>query len=380
MAAPPLQAHIAPPAEVIEAMLAPSTRVVRYVQLCYSDGREWKPIEQVGVLDGSVSVDQTRAERRTFSLELDNRDGSVRHAKGQLWYDKIVKIWRGIQYGAPTARQEWTTQIGEFMIDSIKSQNFPHTIAITGRDYTKKLINSEFKVPTGFPAGTSIDALIKIIATNGGINPQKMIIPSTGHTLGEDTYYDSGSKRWDAISKLAEPFGYEVYFDGAGFMIMRAFQDPAGTGTSFTFKTGPDGSLATYQKESNDSRLYNTVAVIGEASDQLPIYGIAENHEPSSSTSIEQIGERVYNYKTPFIYTQDQADAVAKQFLSFHSLEEYTVTLDSIVFPWFEAGDVVDFIDPDPDPDQPTRFLLSSFTIPLKLGSMSLTTKRVVIV
>lgn len=394
MPAPPSVAHVPPPQEALSAMLAPSSQVLRYVTINNADGTEYASVETSGVISGSVSVDQTRTERRAFELELDNSDGRFRHQKGYLWYDKIIRIWRGVQYvNSSGVMVEWTTQVGEYMIDSITSQDFPHTVHIQGRDFTKKLMNSKFKIPTAFAKGQPIETVINTIATAGGIT--KKSLPTTGVITGKDWYFDAGITRWEAITQIATNYGYEIYMDGTGYLVMRLFQDPVSSPIQAIFNTGlggvqinvggflvttNPGNLVSYQKSSKDARLYNSIVVTGESTGIVPVTAFAANTTPGSPTSIAAIGERVYRYSSAFIATLTQAQTVANNFLKIHSLEEYDLTLGSIVLPWLEAGDIVFFADPDPVAGEPARFLLSNFTIPLTLGGMDSTCKRVVIV
>jgi hypothetical protein len=88
---------------------------------------------------------------------------------------------------------------------------------------------------------------------------------------------------------------------------------------------------------------------------------------------------KVYNYTSSFITTVAQAQDVANKFLAIHSLEDFTLSLRHLVLPWLEAGEIIGFKDPEWDQYDPTRFLLSSFTIPLGIGAASAEAKRVVI-
>lgn len=580
-----------PPPEAQAAILGPSSDIVRYAELYNADGTVWKSIKDTDILGGGVNVDYSRSERRTFELELENIDGVMDPWEGGLWYDKILKIWRGVKWksyhpnyveflnvtrtinvpdnarldvvgdmqftfhvswsdtpfngvdyqalfgkwdgpanfsyfpflggdgtpvlfysttgannlnivftkplfalkntsmwyrwkidvnngaagstqtieysydgiawtlwdtvvgpiisffsgnaqlrigtNAPSPQwfrsklhsleirnglngpvvlslniedrdvgtgdyvdsagnaidftnltvqagyyedKEWAGQIGEFMLDEIKTSNFPHTVHLQGRDYTKKLILSKFKYATAFQKGLPVEQVLRTIAINGGIDPNKIIMPNSGKVTGKTWVFESGVERWDAFNQIASNYNFEAYFDGNGFLVVRDFEDPLTSATRFTFKTGNSGNLVSYEKTTRDVRIYNVIVVRGGSAQTTPVYGVAENHEPSSPTRIERIGERVFEYESQFITTTQQAQDVADKFLKLHSLEEYDLNLSSIVVPWLEAGDIVEFLDPDPNPGDPTRFLLSNFDIPLSLGAMSATGKRVVLV
>jgi hypothetical protein len=158
---------------------------------------------------------------------------------------------------------------------------------------------------------------------------------------------------------------------------MRDYRDPITSPTSFDFiMGGSSASVLAYRKNVNDSRIYNHIVVTGEGAGVIPVVAEARNTDNASPTSIDNIGERTYRYNSKFITTLEQAQAVADQLLAIHALEEYEMDLSTLVIPWLEAGEVVKFDDPNPHLDQPTRFMLHSFTIPMTLEPMSATTRR----
>lgn len=280
--------------------------------------------------------------------------------------------------GIPELKR-WETQLGEFLVEKIDNAHFPNRTSVTGRDYTKKLMESEFGNALSFSAPLTPEAVIRAIAVNGGIT--KFILPVTGSALASTYTFEGTTKRWQAIKDIATAFGHEVYFDHQGYMVMREYKDPNVSPVVFTFQTGPQGSLAKYSKSSSDTRVYNQIVVRNDNAGGLPLVAIAENHEPSSPTSIENLRRtKTYNYSSGFFTSLPQMQAVADSFLAIHSLESYDVNFDAIVIPWLEATEVIEFIDPDPNPGDPTRFLLVSFNVPLKLGTMSAVSRRVRVV
>jgi len=364
-----------PNAEALAHLLGPSTQVTRRIEILNSDLTPWKT--DAGLITGSVSVSQSREERRTFQVTLDNEDGSLNNYPGGFWYDKIIRIYRGITY--PGGFYE--TQLGEFLIDNISSAHFPDDVEVSGRDYTKKLLTSKFTQATSFAANQAPEQLIKTIAQNGGISSARMVLPTTGIVLDKERTFERGVERWKAIKEIATAFGYEVFFDAQGYLVMQVYRDPVTTPEVWTFDTGPYGNMISFRKSASDTRIYNSVVVTGEATDvAVPAFGIAKNTEPTSPTRIAAIGERVYQYTSSFITTNAQAQDVANKFLKVHALEQFEVSIDSLVFPWLEVGEIIVFLDPTPNPFEPTRYLLSDLTIPLELGAMQGAAKRVSVV
>lgn len=375
VAAPPALAE----AEVVGPSAILSTRCEIYkadgVTRWYLSGQPVTP----AMVDGSISVSYSRQERRTLDVTFENTDNILKHyadLEYGFWYDKILKIFKSVVYtdGAGVS-QTWEAQVGEFMIDSIQTQNFPHTVQVTGRDYTKKLLTSKFVQSTSFAQGSKVEDVIRTIAINGGIT--KIDVPVTGQTLGKNFLFDRGTERWKAITDIATAYGYEVYFDATGYLVMRKFLDPVDAAKSYTFKTGTSGNLVSFSKRTGDSRIYNSIVVTSSDPDYPLLYATARNIEPASPTAIQYIGERVYQYSSSFITTAQQAQDVANMFLQIYALEEFELSLESIALWWLEVGEVIEYLDPDPNPNEPTRFLLTDFTLPIALGSMSSTAKRV---
>src|SRR6478735_84165 len=91
-----------PPQEVIDAIETGNSQVTRRVALFESDAvTPWNPDEDAvsRLVDGSVTIDGSKDERRTLEVKLDNTDNALRPDSIQgLWYDKVIQAFRGIKY------------------------------------------------------------------------------------------------------------------------------------------------------------------------------------------------------------------------------------------------------------------------------------------
>jgi len=280
--------------------------------------------------------------------------------------------------------REWETQTGEFMIDDISEDNFPSHLKITGRDYTKKLLTAKFSQATSFPQGSSLDQTIRTIATNAGIS--KFKLGSGGIPIQALATFDRTTSRWEGLKSLCDSHNVEVFFSADGYLTTRPFRDPVLSPAGLVLSTDSHtGNLASYSKKSSSTRIYNQVIVTSDnqddASGGIMYQGIAENHNPASPTSIENLGQTItYFYTSSFFTSSAQCQAVADAMLKIKSLEDYQLGFSAVVFPWLEAGEVIDFQDPKPGVDEPARFLLTNFDIPMALGPMSGSGKRVTII
>lgn len=358
----------APSDRAIEEILGSSTQVTRRCEIYESDATTIWKLDAL-ILDGAVDVSNSRDERRTLELTLDNSDGSLRHHPGGFYYDKVIKVFRGVEWDGGY----WETQLGEFMIDTIESYHLPHTVHITGRDYAVKLISSEFTRATAFTAGQDLTRIVQSIAANAGIT--KVRFPASTYTLDKDFYFEPESSRWGAIKGLAEAFGMEIFFDPYGYLVMQPYNDPALAPEVFTFETGASGTLAKYTKKSGSSRIKNHVVVRGDGDDPN-IFGEAVV-QSTSPLAPGKIGDRLHSLSSAFYTSAAQCQTVADRLLPVLALEEYEINFEGIVLPWLDVGQVIRFADPNPDPADPPRFLLTDLNIPLGLGGMTSTSKRV---
>jgi hypothetical protein len=173
---------------------------------------------------------------------------------------------------------------------------------------------------------------------------------------------------------------------------MRPYQDPVLSPLTYTFQPGEDvGTLVSYKKSSNDSLIRNHTLVIGATTtDDLGVsttaYGEAFNDDPGSPTrrynadGTNHLGDRLDTFKSDYITSVADAQALAEARIRLMSLEEYSIDFSSLVIPWLEANDIIAVIDPQESVYTPIRFLFSNFTLPFALGAMTGNAKRVTIV
>lgn len=374
--------------EVRKAYRASKLTVSRRISIYEADGVTlWRPDDMTDrLIDGSVTVDGDRDERRSLDgLTLFNKDGLLNQdSDGGFWYDKIIKAYRGLVYrDSNNVLRRFETQIGEFMIDSISDERFPKSVTVSGRDYTKKLLLDQFAVDTTFSAGQALDALVKTIATNGGIS--KYRLGASGITVSTAQTFARKTSRWEAIKSVCESLNVEVYFDPEGYLVTRIYDDVSTTAPSFELSM-QDGyeNIVDFSKSTSDSNIFNHIVVIG-TSEEDTVTGYKfiaqlENNDPLSPTSIAKIGRRTYTHETASIASQAEANSLAARLLKVKQLEDFNLSFSTVCIPWQEANRVLGFEDPFSADTVPTRFLYTNFSIPLALGPMSGTGKRIVIV
>lgn len=340
-----------------------------------------------GVLESSAAWSGLQ-QTSTDPFVVGGSDNGMNQMRGDVsdaafWPKRLSRHEIARHYVAGVGRDEsrlaWESQVGEFMIDKLDEDRFPADVKVTGRDYTKKCLNAKLPVAMTFSKDTPIETLIRSMAANAGVT--RFLMPETGIKVGEGADFDQGTERWNVMKKIAEASAYELFFNSEGYLVLRKQLDPSTAASSLTLQTGAKGNLVDWSKSTTDAEVYNRVICVSESSDSvLPYYGEASNTDPASPTSIARLGERTWIYTSAFFTSNQQCIDTAKQFLSVKGLESFDVNFSSLVFPWTEAGEIVEFLDPEAAAYDPTRFLLSNFAIPLKLGAMTGSAKRVIIV
>jgi len=361
-----------PSSSIVAQFESDLVTVIRRVDIYEKDGTTLY-LSDVAVETGSVSVDMGRAERRNIDLTLN--DDRIEYGPGGFWYDKVIKAYRGILLNTGDA---WLAPLGVFLPDNITRPRFPGNIQVTGRDFSKKLILDKFGATTTFAQGLVIADVIRAIATNGGITSFNFQSPTD--VLTSPVTFEIGSERMQACVDLSQAINHEVYFDAYGAMVLRPFVDPLTAQVSYTFKTGVTGNLVDYGRTTTDTFMFNDVVVYGSATENKLVNGRATNTNDLSPTSINRVGRRTKTIPNQFVANDAAAISIAQSFLSVSGLEQYDLSIESLVIPWLEAGEAILAQLPDASLTDPDRFLLSSFSVPLALGSMSMSAKRVIIV
>lgn len=106
----PYDPESAPPPDVVDVMERGLVEIVRRVEIYQSDATtRWNPNtpdpEVIRLIEGNVTVDYNSDERRKLDLTLENIDQKLRpNPNGGLWYDKVIKVFRGVRYAAGDAK------------------------------------------------------------------------------------------------------------------------------------------------------------------------------------------------------------------------------------------------------------------------------------
>jgi hypothetical protein len=90
---------VKPSQTIQDAFLAPVVEIIRRVEIYeYDATTPWKQeLWDDYLIDGGVTGSSDGDERRTFECTLDNSDGELDPEAGNLWYDKVFKVFYGLK-------------------------------------------------------------------------------------------------------------------------------------------------------------------------------------------------------------------------------------------------------------------------------------------
>ena len=293
-----------------------------------------------------------------------------------LWRRALDWMWAYQPY------QEWETPLGEFVLDTINTKNFPKTLSASARDKTKICLGSKIEKNMSFEVGTSVNELITALAANAGIT--KINLDSTNDgVLSKRMDIARGTERWSVMKDAAAYLNRQIFFDVDGYLIHQQYADPTLGSPAMGFATSRN--LVDYDRSTSDARIYNHIIVTGSngQTDELAVeyFGEAINNNPASPTSIQRMKQdRSYFYTSAFFTSNTQCQTYANTLLLQTAYEQYEMNWSSLVYPWLDSGVVVDLVEPDQASFDPTRFLMDQLTIPLGLTAMDVTGKRVLFV
>lgn len=331
-----------------------------------------------GVVDGSVTIASDR--RRSCSLSIADTDGTLAPSTSAdpLYPNRLIRVDRGVVVGGA---EEWVS-LGVFAIDrpSVTVGPAATSLGIQAQDRLKFALKSSFTVPTRYDAGIAIGTVIAAIAADAGMGSFNRF-DDGGKSLAADRAFETGDNRVDAMRAISHDYGLDLYVDADGYLVMTAELTIATLpDTSFVFERGADAVMLGVTKDLNDDRLYNHVLVVGEASDMVPINAEARDLNPDSpaydpTDGSGPIGDRLYTYSSAMIRNIDQAQEVANALLLSVALIEESISVQSMVNPALEVGDVIGVIEARSRTND--LYLIDGLTIPLDKGAMGLTSKKV---
>lgn len=321
----------------------------------------------VPVFAGQVTVDGTAKIRRILTLEVQADPRWTAVLAGA-----VVKPYRGVRFvdgstemvplGVFHVRQEDVDLAG---LDRVK---------LTVPDRWRYVQRGRFYWPMSSVTGATIAAewhrIVRAtlpaayVTSFANLSGSTQVIAPTVWPRDRD----------NAAEDLATSLGCEGFFDVTGQPTLRPVT-LATAATAWTVQAGPGGAVFGGQRSTTDERTYSAVVVSPTRTDGTAPFPpqVVEDNDPTSPTYAHgPFGQVPRFYGSPVVTNASQALVVATALLAKVTGIARTLTLDSVVNPALDAGDVIELRGNG----LRERHIVDAFTVPLTVeDKMTLTTR-----
>jgi len=326
-------------AHFLDALRSPSMRVVTSVQAVDSDGIP----QRLAVVDGSVTMNATRAIVRTCDLQLTATDTlSVQEVFDLVMSPGVeVRVERGLQLdGGPEL-----VPLGVFSTDQASlSRRVTGAVSWAGSDRSKKVARARFISPYVVASGGLLrDALTDLILSRA---PSVAVdLSSVSGTVRSSVVLEAGAQSdpWKDARTIAAAYGLDLAFDGAGTLRARAIPDPSTGVVAFDFGEGETNLVLDATVSGTLENTYNGVIASGEGTEvAAPVRAVVWDDDPSSPTYyLGGFGQVPYFYSSPQLTTVEQCELAATTLLARVKGRRSGLSWSTVVNPALEPLDVV---------------------------------------
>ncbi|MEH3055555.1 MAG: DUF5047 domain-containing protein [Patulibacter minatonensis] len=339
--------------------------------------RDGALIQVAGIVEGSVTLDQTAATRGQIDVDLavDTVPTPTGPLSASAPYGNELYVWRGIQW---TDGSSELVPLGVYRIDDTDADGA--SLRVSGQDRSARLIDARIEAAYQVSAGTQYGAAIVALLRDawptmpydstefGGITTQA---PQLAFAEGDD--------RWGRAQEMATSCGMDLWFDGTGTLRLTPV---AGSSSPVAeIHEGATGVLVEAAARWSRAGTYNRVIATGEntAQDAPPVRGVATDDNPQSPTYYYGPFGRVPRfYSSPFLTTDAQCASAATAILNRQLGATKSVSFGSLVLPYLEPRDAVSIRRPRAGVDE--VHVIDKLTIPLGVaGTMTGSTRALTI-
>ena len=333
---------------------------------------------------GSIEVDANSDIRRTCNLSLVAKDidKNMISEGGELWLDKYIKIYQGIDNPRDNNKTVWWN-MGIFLINNPNTvySAADHTISFEGLDLMAKLTgrrNGQLPaVATLVPAGSKIaDVVKKTITQLGGF--YNYIIEDEGLEVPYDIKMDMGATIYDLLSELRDLYSnWEMFFDVDGVFHWQKIPNGEKEAVVVNFnEIQPliisDNVDIDFENVKNNIIVYGRLLDTGEQ-----IMAAASDTNAESPFCISKVGQINYIVDDERIYNNELAKDRANYELYLHARLNDSISLEIVPIPWLNDVNIkIAYTNEKIGIEG--EYLIQSLSIPLDIGSsMTITASKI---
>lgn len=292
------------------------------------------------VTDGSLNIDLQNGVRRTVNLTIVNENGEfIPDKNGDIWFGKYFKLYTGISDVSTEKYKYFPQGIFAFSNPQFSSNGSSQTLSLEGFDFGSLIngeLNGELEYDYIIPQGSDVFDFLKQIINETQLPTKEVFIDPnlSGVTTPFDIEVSRGGTYSDVISKLAEAYVYEFYFDVNG--VFRFVPPVDENSQAPIFHLGDDEINYMGNSSSYDlSKMYNAVRVYGDVVGGDVAIGYSEDKDVFSPTNVDSIPKRVFVLEDTIIQddakAQERADYELKKYIQlWESVDISSVPIDNI--------------------------------------------------
>lgn len=334
---------------------------------------------------GSIEVDANADIRRTCNLSLVAKDidENMVVEGGQLWLDKYIKVYQGIDDPRNNNETVWWN-MGIFLINNPNTvySAADHTISFEGLDLMAKLTgrrNGQLPaVATLVPAGSKIANVVKQTITQlGGF--YKYIIEDEGLEVPYDIKMDMGSTIYDLLVELRDLYSnWEMFFDVDGVFHWQKIPNGINEAVVINFNELKQPLIISDSIDINFEDVKNYIIVYGRLLDTgEQISAIASDTNADSPFCIPKIGQINYIVDDERIYSNELAKDRANYELYLHARLNDSISLEIVPIPWLNDVNIK-IAHTNEKIGIEGEYLIQTLSIPLDTGSnMTITASKI---
>ena len=337
------------------------------------------------VISGSINVDATADIRRTCSLGLiaTNIEENMVTSGGEIWLDKFIKIYEGIDNPRNNNETVWWN-MGMFLINNPNTvyNSTDHTITFEGLDLMAKLTgrrNGQLPaVATLVPAGSKIAAVVQRTITQlGGFS--KYVIQDEGLEVPYDIKMDMGATIYDLLVELRDLYpNWEMFFDVDGVFHWQKIPSGENEPVIFDFDSLMQPMVISDSIDIDFENVKNHIIVWGRLLDSgEQVTAEISDMNMDSPFSIARIGQINYIVDDERIYNNELAQDRAKYELYLHARLNDTISLEIVPIPWLNDVNIkINYTNKEIGIEG--EYLIQTLSIPLDISSsMTITASKI---
>lgn len=336
-------------------------------------------------ISGSINVDSTADIRRTCNLGLiaTNIDNNMVTSGGEIWIDKFIKVYQGIDNPRNNNTTVWWN-MGIFLINNPNTvyNATDHTITFEGLDLMAKLTgrrNGQLPaVATLVPAGSKIaDVVKKTITQLGGF--QKYIIQDEGLEVPYDIKMDVGSTIYELLAELRNLYpNWEMFFDVDGVFHWQKIPSGETEPIVVNFDELSQPLIISDSIDIDFENVKNHIIVWGRLLDNgQQVTAEISDTNSDSPFNVDKIGKINYIIDDERIYNNELATDRAKYELYLHARLNDAISLEIVPIPWLNDVNIkINYTNEKIGIKG--EYLIQTLSIPLDIGSnMTITASKI---